>query len=268
MNKLTLGGVTWIAADIHLGPHGPGTAARFYAFLQQAAQECDALILCGDIFNAWIGDDQTQAPEPWLAEAMQAMQAVAQHTKLYLMRGNRDFLLGNDFAKAVGATLLPDNGLQLQTPAGTFWLTHGDELCTDDHSYQRFRRIVRLPAVQKLFLACPLRWRQGLANYFRRRSRQAGQYKSAAITDVNPQACPALLQQQGLSILVHGHTHRPAIHHENALHRIVLPDWELDHSQPGRYGWLSVGAAGFALHQAHGVEHINPSEKLSEPAAR
>ncbi len=266
MNKLALGGATWIAADIHLGPQGPGTAARFHDFLQQAARECDALILCGDIFNAWVGDDQIGAPEPWLTSAMQAMQAVSRRKKLYLMRGNRDFLLGERFAQAVGATLLPE-GLRLSTPAGDFWLTHGDELCTDDRAYQRFRRVVRIPLVQKLFLSCPLAWRQGLAAYFRRRSQQAGQYKSPTITDVNEQAWQALLERQGLSVLVHGHTHRPAIHRNSRqeserandtkrYYRIVLPDWEADHSHPPRYGWLCVDALGFALHQASGMERL------------
>lgn len=243
-----LSGVTWIAADIHLGPQGPATASRFYSFLQQAQRECDALILCGDIFHVWIGDDQTCAPEPWLSQAIQALQAFARNKPLYLMRGNRDFLLGEHFAQHVGATLLPD-ALRLGSPAGDFWLTHGDELCIDDHAYQRFRRLVRNRWVQALFAACPLSWRRGIANYFRRRSRQAGQYKSAIITDVNSQAWQALLAQQGLSVLVHGHTHRPAEHMAaDGKRRIVLPDWEADHSQPVRGGWLSVDTDGFNLH--------------------
>lgn len=266
MNKLELGGATWIAADIHLGPQGPETASRFYGFLKQAERECDALILCGDIFNAWVGDDQIRAPEPWLAQAMQALRAVSRHKKLYLMRGNRDFLLGERFAHAVGATLLPDDGLRLQTPGGEFWLTHGDELCTDDHAYQRFRRLVRNRLVQRVFLACPLAWRLGIARYFRRRSQQAGQYKSAMITDVNEQAWQTLLERQGLNILVHGHTHRPAIHRDDAggLCRIVLPDWEADHSQPARYGWLCVDASGLTLHQAAGVERVSASQQPNQ----
>lgn len=249
MNKLVLSGVTWVAADIHLGPQGPATASLFYSFLQQAERECDALILCGDIFHVWVGDDQARAPEPWLAHAIQALQAFARHKPLYFMRGNRDFLLGASFARHVGATLLPDE-LPVSSPAGDFWLTHGDELCTDDHAYQRFRRTVRHPLVQRLFLACPLAWRRGIANYFRRRSQQAGQYKSAMITDVNPLAWQALLALHGLSVLVHGHTHRPADHlTPDGKRRIVLPDWEADHSQPVRGGWLVVDTEGLRLHQ-------------------
>lgn len=250
MSKLALSGITWIAADIHLGPQGPGTAADFYQFLQQASQACDTLILCGDIFNAWVGDDQVRAPEPWLQEAMQALQAFSRHKTLYLMRGNRDFLLGQRFATAVGATLLPD-GLMIDASGFRFWLSHGDELCTDDRAYQRFRGIVRNRFVQAVFLACPLGWRQGIARYFRQRSRQAGQYKSPTITDVNVSACQQVLAEQGLSMLVHGHTHRPAIHRDEAAGcvRIVLPDWEADHHQPARRGWLSVDQDSLTLHQ-------------------
>jgi UDP-2,3-diacylglucosamine hydrolase len=248
LNKLTLGGVTWVAADVHLGPHGPATAACFYRFLRQAERQCDALILAGDIFHVWVGDGQLEHPEPWLHESVLALQAFARAKPLYLMRGNRDFLLGAGFARAIGATLLPD-GLRLESPAGEFWLSHGDELCVDDRAYQRFRRFARARWVQGLFLACPLAWRQGIAGYLRRRSQQAGQYKSAAITDVNAQAWRALLARHGLTVLVHGHTHRPASHQEpDGPRRIVLPDWEADHTRPARGGWLSVDATGFTLH--------------------
>gem|GEM_PF-6371 len=263
--ELLLSGCVWIAADIHLGPHNPATCRAFYRFLQQASQTqqqaCDALILCGDIFHVWVGDDQIAAPQPWLAQAMQAMQAFSRAKPLYLMRGNRDFLLGrvvaHSFARSVGATLLPD-ALRVQTDGSAFWLTHGDELCTHDRSYQRFRSVVRNAVVQRLFLACPLRWRHGIANWFRRRSQRAGARKDAQIGmnpgDVNPAACRHVLVQQQLSVLVHGHTHRPAIHRENHSDasgqiRIVLPDWELDGSEPARSGWLSVNEAGLTLHQ-------------------
>jgi len=262
LSKLVLSGTTWIAADIHLGPQGPATASHFYDFLRQAEQECDTLILCGDIFHVWVGDDQTHSPEPWLASAIQALRGFSSKKPLYLMRGNRDFLLGEAFAASVGATLLPDE-LHIVSPAGEFWLTHGDELCLDDQAYQRFRRIVRKPWVQGLFLAFPLAWRRGIANYFRQRSRQAGRYKNSVITDVSPQAWHDLLTRQGLSVLVHGHTHRPSIHHNttDGLHRIVLPDWEFDHSKPTRSGWLSVDDSGLTLRYADGAEHFTqPAE--------
>jgi len=258
LNKLSVSGRLWLAADIHLGAHNPATSQAFYQFLQQAHARCDVLILCGDIFNAWIGDDQIQdvrvrASQPWLVQAMQALQTFARSKSLYLMRGNRDFLLGQRFARAVGATLLPD-ALRVHTASGEFWLTHGDELCTEDLNYQRLRRWVRKPVMQRLFLACPLRWRHTMADWLRRRSQRAGGRKNPQISDVNLDACQHLLARQALSILVHGHTHRPAVHHHHNCWRVVLPDWELDNVQPPRQGWLSVDENGFALHQPDRVQ--------------
>jgi len=273
LSTLEIRGCLWLAADIHLGVHNPATARAFYQFLQQAREQCDALILCGDIFNAWVGDDQTDAPDPWLNEAMQALQTFAHHKPLYLMRGNRDFLLGKAFARAVGATLLADalrvhvgraedekhDGFHSEAPPTfvPFWLTHGDELCTEDTRYQRFRRLVRNPVIQRLFLACPLRWRCTLAAWIRRRSQRVGAHQHAQakpyISDVTEAACRRRLAREGLHILVHGHTHRPAIHSPDPSRsycRIVLPDWELDATdQTPRYGWVSVNENGFALRQ-------------------
>jgi len=300
LNTLEIRGCLWLAADIHLGDHNPATARAFYQFLHQAREQCDALILCGDIFNAWVGDDQTHCPEPWLFEAMQALQTFSRHKPLYLMRGNRDFLLGQAFAHAVGATLLPD-ALRVRVSGAeaegekhdgfhstflpfrlTFWLTHGDELCTADIRYQRFRRWVRNPVIQRLFLACPLRWRRALAAWIRRRSQRAGAYKHAQanshisdISNVSAAACQQRLVREDLNILVHGHTHRPAIHRPDPSRkhcRIVLPDWELDATDPPpRYGWISVNENGFALHQPlhqpECAEVFSPAQTVQTPTA-
>lgn len=251
-NKLRFSGTLWIAADIHLGPDGPKTASGFYQFLNEAATHCDALILCGDIFNAWIGDDQVLSPEPWLATALKHLQQFGQQKALYLMRGNRDFLLGKQLAEAVHGTLLPDHVL-ITTDYFRFVLTHGDELCIDDHAYQRFRRIVRNRGVQAVFHALPLRWRRDIANHFRERSKAAGRHKSYRITDVNIEACKQLMARYQVESLIHGHTHRPALHpmppQPETHRRIVLPDWELDHAQPPRSGWLSLHAQQVSLHQ-------------------
>ena len=205
LNKLRLQGTLWIAADVHLGPDGPKTASGFYQFLADATTHCDALLLCGDIFNAWIGDDEVMAPAPWLAEALHALQKFSRQKPLYLMRGNRDFLMGDKLAKHLNATLLADQ-VVLSTKHFTFLLSHGDELCTDDVAYQRFRRIVRSPITQTFFNTLPFSWRKAVAQHFRTRSKAAGQYKSASITDVNSEACAQALIQYGVHTLVHGHT--------------------------------------------------------------
>lgn len=252
LNKRALRGTVWLAADIHLGPQGPHTSAAFYQFLEQAADVCEHLILVGDIFNAWIGDEQIQAPEPWLADALHALRAFSARKKLYLMRGNRDFLMGKQLANHLHAELLPDQ-LVVQTDGFEFLLLHGDELCTDDHSYQRFRRIVRHPLTQALFYSLRLNTRLRIANFFRKRSKAAGQHKTYQITDVTPQACVDVMLKHQQPTLIHGHTHRPALHTMGAEHpdyrRIVLPDWELDHSQPHRAGWLAIDGKQMVLHR-------------------
>lgn len=263
-NELCLRGNTWIAADIHLGPNSPKTAACFYQFLLKAEQNCDQLLLCGDIFNAWIGDELAQQPPPWLADAMQSMRHFSHQRPLYLMRGNRDFLLGHDFAYAVGAQLLPDQIIIHQGKL-RFLLTHGDELCTDDQAYQRFRKLVRAPWVQKLFYQLPLTSRQKLANFFRQRSKKSGQYKPMSITDVSPLSCQQLLYANQLRLLIHGHTHRPAIHsldQTKNTYRVVIPDWECEHSEPSRFGWVSILNNTLHLHENDRIQTLELSRML------
>src|SRR5690606_22594482 len=128
-----------------------------------------------------------------------------------------------------------------------------DELCTDDEAYQRFRRVVRHRGIQRLFFSLPLGWRRGIANYFRERSKAAGRHKSYQITDVNADACELLMAHHHVKSLIHGHTHRPAVQamapQPETHRRIVLPDWELDHAQPPRSGWLSIHRQKVTLHQ-------------------
>lgn len=243
---------------MHLGPHSPKTANAFYQFLKQAKQDAQALILCGDIFNAWIGSDLAIEPPPWLAHAIYHLRDAALDLPIYLMRGNRDFLLDVRFAQYVGAQMLDDQIL-LQTDHHQMLLTHGDELCTDDKAYQAFRRKVRNQKIQKLFLKLPILWRQRIAGGLRKKS--AATQKNTAhylISDVNEASCIKLLEQHHQKILIHGHTHRPALHRmqaqdgSSALSRIVLPDWEYDHSTPTRSGWLALQDDGqIALHRLH-----------------
>jgi UDP-2,3-diacylglucosamine hydrolase len=261
LNKLSLAGSVWIASDIHLGPDTPATAHAFGQFLDQACAQANALILCGDIFDAWIGDDfALNDPPQWLANVIQQLTKVSSRMPLWLGRGNRDFLIGKALAAHVGAQLLPDS-VCLKTDSGDILLSHGDEYCTADAGYQRFRRIVRYPAVQCMFLQLSLASRRRIADWARRRSMAANRAKSIRIMDVNPDAIEQAFSLSGVTILVHGHTHRPAIHrltvNGRMRQRIVLPDWDYDHTGVPRGGWLSIDRHGPVLHllpQDSGVE--------------
>lgn len=250
MNKLHLPGRIWVASDIHLGPESPATAAAFHDFLEQAARQADTLILAGDIFDAWIGDDVALHPEPWLRASLDALQAVAARIPLWMGRGNRDFLIGRDLLQQIGAHALPEPAL-LASDAGPILLAHGDEYCTADAGYQRFRRLVRRPGVQRAYLALPLRARRGIAAWARRRSMHSNQYKSTEIMDVEPSAIEQALRAADTSMLIHGHTHRPARHaltvDGHACERLVLPDWDFDHSAAARGGWIAIDSDGVRL---------------------
>lgn len=253
LNKIPLAGTVWVASDIHLGPDTPNTARAFYLFLDKACAQADALILCGDIFDAWIGDDfALAAPPEWLAHTLDKLVGVSASLPLWLGRGNRDFLLGHALARRVGAQLLPDKAC-LVTDYGGILLSHGDEYCTADPGYQRFRRIVRNPVVQKIFLALSLKARRGIADWARQRSTAANRYKSSRIMDVEPQAIEQAFLESDVDTMVHGHTHRPATHqyivNGRARKRIVLPDWDYDHSPAPRAGWLAIDRNGPVLHQ-------------------
>lgn len=252
MNKLHIPGRIWVASDIHLGPDSPATAAAFFDFLEQARLQADALILAGDIFDAWIGDDAALQPEPWLQQAMDAMKTTAARIPVWLGRGNRDFLIGKSLLRQIGAHALPEP-VVLETDAGQILLAHGDEYCTADQAYQRFRRIVRNRVVQRSYLALPLRLRRGIANWARSRSRHSNQYKSAVIMDVEQSAIAHALRTAGVCMLIHGHTHRPARHEWTMegckYERLVLPDWDFDHADTARGGWIAINADGARLQQ-------------------
>lgn len=249
-----LPGPVWIASDIHLGPDVPRTQEAFLAFLDQARRHAGALVLCGDIFEAWIGDDQaTNSPPAWLSQLVHALQATSAKVPLYLVRGNRDFLLGQAFAHHVNAHLLGDQTL-LETPAGNVLLSHGDEYCTDDQAYQRMRVWVRKPWVQRLYLGLSLQVRKRIAAWARSRSRSATASKQMSLLDVNLQAITEAFERYGCSLMVHGHTHRPALHHYTlngrTCERHVLPDWDFDHASPPRGGCLIIDDSGLRACQA------------------
>lgn len=253
LNKIALPGKVWLASDIHLGPDIPQTARAFYAFLEHACEQADALLLCGDIFNAWIGDDLAlSTTESWLLEAVDALRQTSARIPLWLGHGNRDFLLGEQFARHVGAQMLPDT-VELATQAGRVVVSHGDEYCIADRAYQRYRRVVRNKSVQRLFLSLSPEIRLKIARSARRRSKAGYSYKSPTLTDVTPAAIEKTFSDTNTELLVHGHTHNPAVHtltvNKKIRQRIVLPDWEFDHAVPHRGGWLSLDERGAKLHQ-------------------
>ncbi|CAB3691873.1 UDP-2,3-diacylglucosamine diphosphatase [Achromobacter dolens] len=257
MNKIALSGPVWLASDLHLGPATPATAEAFLAFLLAAEEEAAALLLPGDIFDAWIGDDVIRAAPPWLATALTALRATAGRIPVWLGRGNRDFLIGEELAAAVGAKLLPEPAL-LQTDYGDILLTHGDEFCTDDAAYQQFRQMVRNPRWQAEFLAKTIPERLAMAQQARGESQMANQGKSMEIMDVNAGAVAQAFRDHGVKLMVHGHTHRPARHVLEVdgvkRERWVLPDWDCDHVSPPRGGWLVIDGDGLQFYDLETAE--------------
>lgn len=213
-------------SDLHLDAARPAITRLFLDFLAGEARRAEALYILGDLFEAWVGDDDPGEPGASVCAALKALSAGG--VPVFLMRGNRDFLYGQRMAGRCGATLLPDPCVVDLHGVPTL-LMHGDLLCTDDVAYQAFRRQVRDPAWQANFLAQPLAARQAFAAQARAASRQHQQGVSETITDVAPDAVRDILLHHGVLRLIHGHTHRPAMH---ALdldgrrgQRIVLGDW-------------------------------------------
>ena len=214
-------------SDLHLAPQTPATlAALQHHLLNTPAQ---AVFLLGDIFEVWIGDDTRF--EPFEAQCAALLAAASQRLELFFMAGNRDFLVGESMLKVCGIQALSDP--TVLTAFGQRWLlSHGDALCLADLPYQAFRSQVRSPAWQDQFLAQPLEVRRALARQMREAS-QASQAQSNDWIDLDTAACLRLLEQTGCRALIHGHTHRPAVHAlAPDLQRYVLSDWDFDGSSP------------------------------------
>ena len=214
-------------SDLHLAPARPGLVAAFHALVPGRARAATALYVLGDLFDAWLGDDQLK--EPLAAGVALALAALAASgTRVYLQRGNRDFLLGERFAKAAGATLLPDAVVHDLHGTPTL-IMHGDQLCTDDLGYQRLRAFWQNPANRRRAARLPYGVRRGIARLLRAGSRRATASKPEEIMDVNADAVTAAMSAHRVTRLIHGHTHRPARHEltvdGRACQRYVLADW-------------------------------------------
>lgn len=217
---------TLFISDIHLSQGRPDMTAALVRFLAEGAPGADALYVLGDLFEFWIGDDD---PNPLHREVADAFLALSQQgVPLYFIHGNRDFLLGRQFAKRAGMTLLGDPCV-IELYGERVLLSHGDLLCTRDEGYQKFRRITQLKWLRWLFLRLPLSRRQAIAHKMRGQSQMENAHKSQIIMDVTPEAVDEMLRQHGCRLMIHGHTHRPAIHDftldGRAVRRIVLGDW-------------------------------------------
>ncbi|KML66104.1 UDP-2,3-diacylglucosamine diphosphatase [Pectobacterium peruviense] len=217
---------TLFIADLHLSLHEPAITAGFLRFLRHEAIHADALYILGDLFDAWIGDDD---PQPLHATIAAELYALHQRgIPCYFVHGNRDFLIGKRFARQSGMTLLPTENV-VDLYGQKILILHGDTLCTDDLAYQKFRRRVHNPLTQRLFLLLPLSLRLKIAAKMRASSQQANQQKSQQIMDVNPEQVIERLRHYQVKTMIHGHTHRPAIHAvalgESYGRRAVLGAW-------------------------------------------
>lgn len=220
-------------SDLHLSPRSPGATRLFLAFLAGRARKAGSLFILGDLFEAWVGDDDRD--DPFNAGIVAALRAASDAgLAISVLPGNRDFLLGDGFAAAAGVQLLADPHV-LSTPEWQFVLAHGDALCTDDTAYQAFRRQVRDPVWQAAFLAKPLAERRALAARMREQSEHEKQDKAAYLMDLSPGETEDFLRRHGYATFIHGHTHRPDRHDHivDGIHveRWVLADWHEDRGE-------------------------------------
>lgn len=217
---------TLFISDLHLDASRPEITRLFLEFLETEAAKADALYILGDLFEAWIGDDASDAVGDAVASALARLHE--RGVPCFYMHGNRDFLLGDAYARRARMTLLPDPSL-VQIGGERVLLMHGDTLCTDDAPYQAFRKQARDPAWQRAFLARPIVEREQFAANARAESRRYTKSVADAITDVNADAVSTALRQHAVRRLIHGHTHRPARHEGtldgDSVERIVLGDW-------------------------------------------
>ena len=216
-------------SDLHLSAERPDTVQLFLGFLEQRAARAQTLYILGDLFDVWIGDDLDTPPIPRIKAALHSLANGG--TRILLMHGNRDFLLGQRFCTDSGCALLPDPSL-IELQGIPTLLMHGDSLCTDDLDYQAFRRQVRDPAFIEHFLSLSIPQRIARVTEFRTKSGEATSMKAEEIMDVNPQAVTDQMREHAARRLIHGHTHRPALHRfeldGRQVARYVLGEWHAD----------------------------------------
>ncbi|MGH1440659.1 MAG: UDP-2,3-diacylglucosamine diphosphatase [Cellvibrionaceae bacterium] len=220
----------YFISDLHLSPQRPEITQAFYYFLKNIAHDAEQLYILGDFFDAWVGDDDDT---PLFREIEQALlhfnNAKIGSKRIYFMHGNRDFMVGSDFAERTGVTLLDDPTL-IDLNGNKTLLMHGDSLCTLDQEYMAFRQTVRNPAWQKEILKKPLEERLAIAAQMQATSQSMNSIKAEDIMDVTPEEVVKTMEENKTTLLIHGHTHRPDRHtvelnHHVKAERIVLGDW-------------------------------------------
>jgi UDP-2,3-diacylglucosamine hydrolase len=233
-------GRTLFVSDLHLDAAASGTVELFLDFLRTEAAASDALYILGDLFETWIGDDDVEPVHARVRAGLRELTASG--VPCFIQHGNRDFLLDSAFMEQSGCRLLPDPAV-LQLGGRGFVLSHGDMLCTEDRGYQRFRRVARNATVQRCWRALPLSIRRRFAALARQRSHAYTQRQPMSLMDVTPAAVAALLRSTDCDVLIHGHTHRPAVHRIEVdgreRTRIVLGDW---HGRGNALALLADGA--------------------------
>ncbi|WBG62740.1 UDP-2,3-diacylglucosamine diphosphatase [Pseudomonas citronellolis] len=239
-------------SDLHLEAERPDITRAFLHFLRSRARQAEALYILGDFFEAWIGDDGMDEFQHSIARALRELADSG--TRIYLMHGNRDFLIGKAFCREAGCTLLRDPSV-IRLNGEKVLLMHGDSLCTLDVGYMKLRRWLRNPVSLFVLRNLPLSRRHQLARKLRKESRAQTRMKASEIVDVTPDEVLKVMRQHGVRTLIHGHTHRPAVHElqldGQPARRIVLGDWD-------RQGWaLQADANG--LHQAPFSLEVEPS---------
>lgn len=225
---------TLLIADLHLHPGAPEIADGFFNYIEHRAQHAETLYILGDFFDAWIGDDILDTPgmHPLAERVVASLSALSrQGTAVYLMHGNRDFLLGQRFADQCGATLL-DEATVSEIGGQRYLMMHGDSLCTRDDAYMAFRAQARDPEWQAYILSLPIEQRLELAKTLRTESGDAISNKAEDIMDVTPVEVEAIMAKHAVTTLIHGHTHRPDVHDLTVdgkpAKRYVLGDWRPD----------------------------------------
>lgn len=227
-----------LLSDLHLGPDTPATQARLARHLAETPAQ--AVLLLGDIFEVWVGDDARH--QPFEADAVAMLRQASHRLEVFFMPGNRDFLVGSALLQDAGLTALPDPSV-LDAFGQRWLLAHGDAQCLADTAYQAWRATSHSPAWQADFLARPLAERQAFGRQARAQSR-ASQAAQLMASDLDADACRALLHEAGATTLIHGHTHRPAEHDlGDGLRRVVLSDWDFD-ATPPRGDLIRLSARG------------------------
>lgn len=217
---------TLFISDLHLEADRPDIANQFLQFMETEALHADALYILGDLFESWVGDDDPNEHYAWIKQALKKL--TRKNVPVYFMHGNRDFMVGEQFAGETGVEILPDPEV-VDLYGNQVLISHGDAFCTDDHEYQTVRRMTRDPAWQAMMLAKSLEERLAFAAQARETSMARSGTIDEEITDVNQSAIEEALREAGVATMLHGHTHRPAVHEfsldDEPARRIVLGDW-------------------------------------------